>query len=1410
MDHEQRLDEVVTEYLRAVESGQGPDEAEWLARHPDLADELRTFFANLHSVDRLASPLRANLPSVRYFGNYELLEEIARGGMGVVYRARQTTLNRIVALKMILAGQFADGADVLRFRREAEAAGNLDHPNIVPIYEIGEHDGRHFFSMKLIEGGSLARPAESTPGDPREAARLLATVARAIHFAHQRGVLHRDLKPANILLDRAGQPHVTDFGLAKRVEGDSKLTQSGAIVGTPSYMAPEQARAERVLTVAADVWALGAILYELLTGRPPFQSSTPLETILQVLEREPERPARLRPGLAIDLETICLKCLQKDPGKRYPNAADLADDLERWLEGRPIQARPVGTAERALRWCRRNPAVAALTAAVLLCLLMGTVVSVTFAILAEQKAREARKANTAKDDALIHSDGLRLIARSELERPRDPVLGLLLAVEGGESGRPRSLLHNNALLAAICACNERRSFDGERVLEILRNGPRSVEHHLCFRQAELSADGRRLLTVADTAGLPSVHALTLQVWDTDTGRLRTVLHAPGLGFDIAHLSPDGERIVTTSRTWASVKHRDGQEVVYTPNTARVWDAATGKETAVLKGHGMHLVSAEFSPDGQRILTASWDRTARLWDAATGRQLTQIKADPYPLQWARFTPDGRRVLTFSLDEPIAGIEQQRDPGKALVDPPLPASPVEQVLLAVSDHSEPGRSQGTGKGDAPPRLWDADTGELIATLGRTPEVKDQTTAAAVSPDGSRIAIGFFGTIPENRAQERKLFLWDGRTGKLLGTLNRFFEEDLTDSVQSLQFSADGRRLLVVYGAAERGTWHRRISQVVEVVDVERKRVVAERIFAVEKHLTRREGEVEMQVRHAELSPDGRHVLFLFGDGGKLQSRGWVKYFNEPKASLPDPLDPVAHLWEPDTNRSTRLVGHGQDIVTAHFSADGRQIITAALDGTAKLWDVEGGRGAVTVLNVGHSLAIARFSPDGRWIATARGRIPGPPDLDPQRRRLEDGKTVRLWAAATGRLSATLVGLGSVRDPGWRDRLLGDVVGVAFSSDGGRLLTWSHDKKGRMKGPDGKETPAPYEPVRLWDCAGGRELPALQGLTQHPQQAAFSPDGQHLLTVAVSLRMEIDVNAHGGKFEWGTTTEARDRVQLWDAATGKHRRRFGPEDIIAQALWAPDNRRVYLMGQRGGQIWDALEGKHLADLEGASMPAAALSPDGRRLVGYYPYFDINHLEAVVWDADTGRKTASLQGHEQEITAAAFGADSRTIVTTSADGTVRVWDAASGTQTHVLHSHLGPVRSVAFSADGKRLATASDDGTARIWNAGTWEEWLTLTGHNGAVYSAEFSPDGRQVVTTSQDGTARVWPVDPLPAARERRPRALTSEECGRFAVCGQSVPRAEGHRSTPSLTWVDSGPPRLGGPTDRHAPGVHLGAR
>ncbi len=299
-------------------------------------------------------------------GDYELVEEVGRGGQGVVFRARQKSLNRTVALKVISLGQWASKAHLKRFRREAEAAASLDHPSIVPIYEVGEREGACYFSMKFVEGGQLDEVVKRAPMSIRQAAELIAKVARTVHYAHEHGILHRDIKPGNILLDAKGEPLLTDFGLARLVEAESTITRTREALGTPSYMAPEQAAGEqRKLSNATDVYGLGAVLYQLLTDHPPFAGGTTYETIKLLLDTEPRQPRLLNPKIDRDLSTICLKCLEKDPQRRYPSALALAEDLERWLKHEPIRARRTGVFTHARKWVRRNPSIAAMTATLL-------------------------------------------------------------------------------------------------------------------------------------------------------------------------------------------------------------------------------------------------------------------------------------------------------------------------------------------------------------------------------------------------------------------------------------------------------------------------------------------------------------------------------------------------------------------------------------------------------------------------------------------------------------------------------------------------------------------------------------------------------------------------------------------------------------------------------------------------------------------------------------------------------------------------------------------------------------------------------------------------------------------------------------------------------------------------------------
>ncbi len=366
----------LNDYLDRLQRGQAPDRAQLLRDFPHLAAALEC----LDALDQLAPPceplaagdqVTATLPDaggpagvsgtpLGDFGNYEILEELGRGGMGVVYKARQKDLDRPVALKMILGNHLASVDALQRFHVEACAAAHLHHPNIVPIYEASQWNGQPYFAMRYIEGPSLATVLKAGPLEPERAARLVAAVARAVHLLHQKGYVHRDLKPSNILLDADDVPYVTDFGLVKLLQSDSQHTSTGAILGTPSYMAPEQASGRTAAVgPSSDVYSLGAVLYECLTGRPPFLEESPLDTLVQVLEGEPARPRRLNRRVPADLEAVCLRCLEKTPEERYPSAAAVADDLDRYLAGEAVEPRCAGLMHRLRRWTRREPALAA-------------------------------------------------------------------------------------------------------------------------------------------------------------------------------------------------------------------------------------------------------------------------------------------------------------------------------------------------------------------------------------------------------------------------------------------------------------------------------------------------------------------------------------------------------------------------------------------------------------------------------------------------------------------------------------------------------------------------------------------------------------------------------------------------------------------------------------------------------------------------------------------------------------------------------------------------------------------------------------------------------------------------------------------------------------------------------------------
>ena len=453
--------------------------------------------------------------TIRYFGDYELLSEIARGGMGVVFKARQVNLNRIVALKMILAGQLAGDEEVQRFHAEAEAAANLDHPGIVPIYEVGDVDGQHYFSMGFVDGDSLADRLTDGPLKPRQAAEVMRKICDAIAYAHENGVIHRDLKPANVLMDVCNQPRVTDFGLAKKVEGGSDLTNTGQVLGTPSYMPPEQAAGNTdEIDARADVYSLGGILYALGTGRPPFQAASPLDTLMQVLEKEPVPPRQLNPAMDEDLQTICLKCLEKNPESRYATSRELVEELDRYLNGEPIIARPIGRAQRAWRWCKRKPAAAGLLAVASLLL---AVLSIGGPLLAFQQAEFAAEQFKLKTDAVAARDEANQrtkeveAARAKVVQEQQRVDGLLYSTSISLAYREWSDGNPDRAQQLLNDCpRERRNWEWHYIDGLLRAEELALFPHKVPGDVQFDSDGESLVT-------RGIYDNQLKRWDLSTG-----------------------------------------------------------------------------------------------------------------------------------------------------------------------------------------------------------------------------------------------------------------------------------------------------------------------------------------------------------------------------------------------------------------------------------------------------------------------------------------------------------------------------------------------------------------------------------------------------------------------------------------------------------------------------------------------------------------------------------------------------------------------------------------------------------------------------------------------------------------------------------------------------------------------------
>jgi eukaryotic-like serine/threonine-protein kinase len=995
--------------------------------------------------------------AVHYFGDYETLDELGRGGMGIVYKARQISLNRTVALKLIRSGVLAGDDELRRFQNEAEAIAMLDHPGIVPAYEVGEHEGRRYLSMKLIEGDSLASGIARYIDDPRATARLVAEAAEAVAHAHQRGILHRDLKPANLLIDPDGHPHVTDFGLAKRLVEDVEHTQSGAILGTPAYMSPEQAAGRRgSITTATDVYGLGAVLYALLAGKAPFEGDSVVDMLRAVKEQPPKPPSRSNARVPRDLETICLKCLEKDPRRRYPTSQALADDLHNWLDHRPITARRVGAVERAWLWSRRRPALAGLLAALVLALAGATGLSIAYA---RQQAERARSERLLRMEATTERD------RSARQAYVSSIKLAWNEWQGANPARVHELLE--ATRPTHKSPHDFRSFEWHYLDRLGRTPLWTYSRKEPVLVSSL-AFGRELTWVAVAQELGTGETNEIVVLDVRTGKEIRRISPRRARFGRIAATPDGRRLIFADRgaTFSSLDVESG-EVRQMPFDAS--PQAAGAVRVALSHDGRHLArlvpkagpdrsqsvvelwsAAEMaklksfsirsgdyaggpfslSPDGSHM--AAMSAGLKIWNTSTGDLEKAIDLDEIVTDVA-YSPDGRLLAgaTFTgwigLWDPVTGVQRETMSGHR--------GEIQRI-----DFSPDGRRLVSGGRDRVIRIWDIPMGSLHVELrGHESGIGD----VGFAPDGHHLAsVGLHDGEVKFWESERAPESIELRSGPLSpGSMPTF----------GLEFGRDGRVLFAAQAAGAVEAWD--VGRNTSLFRIENKEGNG-RGWAVfgpgSGVLATLDDKLSIVLRNpsdgakirtldssegsgvAAFSPDGR---FLVGGSGRVNS---------------------IRVWEVGTGRLVAVLdGHTQPVGCLAFSPDGGKLVSGSFDTSVRIWDFPS-RKEVKVYH-GHSAAIAGIAihPDGQSVASA--------SLDSWLRG-----EIRIWDISTGNGSQVLRGHSAF------------VRRLSFLPDGKRLVSL---------GDDGV--------LKLWDVVTGQETFSVAAHGRNGLALAVSPDGRRLAT-------------------------------------------------------------------------------------------------------------------------------------------------------------------------------------------------------------------------------------------------------------------------------------------------------------------------